>query len=109
MNKKILLIAAAVGLSTNSHAGGEWWSADSSFTTCFKSKGPADKLDSYVGFTDRPQAKDFKDARGRLWKVEVSNSENGGRTTSIWTYYKFKDDCEREQIKATKSLADKYR
>ncbi len=109
MNKKLFLIAAVmIGMSVNSYAGSaKWWSANSSFTSCFKTKGPADQLDSFVGFIDKPQAKDFKDAHGRLWKVEVSNPVRGG--SMIWTYYKFKEDCESEQINATKSLADKYR
>lgn len=46
MVKKLFLVIAMVSLSANSFASGEWWSANSSFTSCFQTKGPADKLDS---------------------------------------------------------------
>jgi len=110
MIKKTLPLAAVIFLTAPCYAGGaEWWSADSSFTSCFKVKGPAETLDSFVGYADKPETRDFKDRDGQLWKVEVRNEINGGRQTQVWTYYRSKYVCESEKVNATKSLADKYR
>lgn len=86
----------------------QWWSPNSSFTSCFESGGPAAKLDQFVGFTDKPYTRDFHDSSGKIVKVEVINPVGGGQET-VWTYYKDKAQCEAEQVNATKSLADKYR
>lgn len=86
-----------------------WWSVNSDHSECLDSRGPAAKLDSFVGFTDRPITRDFKDSVGKLTKVEVINYEDQGRTQRVWTYYKSKTQCESEGLNATKSLADKYR
>jgi len=86
----------------------QWWSADSSFTECIENSGPAAKLDQFVGFTDKPYTRDFRDSNENIVKVEVINSVGGG-LEKVWTYYKEKDQCEAEQVNATKSLADKYR
>lgn len=88
--------------------GDKWYSPDSSFTQCFNSGGPAAKLDSFVGFTDKPYTHDVTDSSGNVVKVEVINASGGGGET-VWTYYKNKSQCEAEQINSTKSLADKYR
>lgn len=88
--------------------GDKWYSPDSTFTQCFNSGGPAAKLDSFVGFTDKPYTHDVTDSSGRIVKVEVINASDGGGET-VWTYYKNKSQCEAEQINSTKSLADKYR
>jgi hypothetical protein len=85
----------------------QWWTAGSSFTECHETGGPAAKLDEFVGFTDKPEVKDFRDSSGKLYKVEVTLWDRGnGR---VWTYYKEQSRCEAEQVNATKSLADKYR
>lgn len=87
----------------------QWWSPNSSFSRCIESQGPAAKLDSFIGLTDKPETKDFIDSSGNLKKVEVINYEDGGSLKRIWSYYKSKDDCENEEVNATKVLADKYR
>lgn len=86
----------------------QWWIANSSFTECFETGGPAAKLDQFVGFTDKPYTRDHRDSSGKLVKVEVVNAIGGGQET-VWTYYKEKSRCEAEQVNATKSLADRYR
>lgn len=86
----------------------QWWSPDSSFTSCFETGGPAAKLEEFIGFTDKPTTKDFRDGSGNLYKVEVLNYEGGGRER-VWFYYRTKAKCETEQVNATKNLADKYR
>lgn len=86
----------------------QWWVANSSFTECFETGGPAAKLDEFVGFTDKPYTRDQRNSSGKLVKVEVVNAIGDGRET-VWTYYKEKSQCEAEQLSATKSLADKYR
>jgi hypothetical protein len=86
-----------------------WWSVDSSHSECLSSKGPAAKLDSFVGSTDRPTTRDFKDASGNLTKVEVINYEDQGQTQRVWTYYRSERQCMGEELNATKSLADRYR
>lgn len=86
----------------------QWWVANSSFSECFKSGGPAAKLDEFVGFTDKPYTQDHRDSSGNLVKVEVINANGNGQET-VWTYYKEKSMCEAEQVKSTQALADKYR
>lgn len=86
----------------------QWWSADSGFTHCFETGGPAAKLDEFVGFTDKPTTKDYRDGSGNLYKVEVINYEGRGQER-VWTYYRTQAKCEAEQVNATRSLADKYR
>lgn len=86
----------------------QWWVANSSFTECFISGGPAEKLDEFVGYTDKPYTRDFRNRQGKIVKVEVVNSAGFGRE-HVWTYYKDKTHCESEQVNATKSLADQYR
>lgn len=86
----------------------QWWAANSSFTECFETEGPAAKLDQFVGFTDKPYTRDHRDSSGKLVKVEVINAIGGGQGT-VWTYFKEKFQCEAEQVNATKSLADRYR
>jgi len=86
----------------------QWWTANSSFTKCFETSGPAAKLDEFVGFTDKPYTRDFPDSSGKIVKVQVINSA-GGNLETVWTYYKEKAQCEAEEVNATKSLADKYR
>lgn len=81
----------------------QWWIAKSDLTECKISGGPAEKLDSFVGYTDRPTTKDYSDSNGNIYKVDVIND------ASYWTYYTSKEACVSEQINATKSLADKYR
>lgn len=85
-----------------------WWSADSAFAKCIETGGPAARLDKFVGFTDKPYTKDFRSSSGTIVKVEVINPSSGDNTT-VWTYYRAKDQCEAEQVNATKSLAEKYR
>lgn len=84
-----------------------WYVANSDFTECYESDGPAAKLDEFIGFTDRPRTKDYR-SNGALYKVEVINPGNNGYET-VWTYYKSKTRCESEEINATKDLANKYR
>ncbi|WP_435627278.1 hypothetical protein [Candidatus Ferrigenium straubiae] len=86
----------------------QWWVANSSFTECFESGGPAAKLDEFEGFTDKPRTQDYRNSSGNLAKVEVINATGSGQET-VWTYYKEKSQCEAEQVNATKSLADRYR
>lgn len=86
----------------------QWWVANSSFTACFLSGGPAEKLDEFVGYSDKPYTRDFRSSTGLIVKVEVINSAGFGRE-NVWTYYKEKAHCESEQVNATKSLADQYR
>lgn len=86
----------------------QWWSVNSTFTHCFETGGPAVKLDEFIGFTDKPYSKDFRDTSGKIVKVEVVNSAGSGQET-VWTYYKDKARCESEQVNSTKNLADKYR
>lgn len=86
----------------------QWWAANSSFTECLETGGPAAKLDEFVGFIDKPHTQDYRNSSGKLVKVEVINAIGGGRET-VWTYYKEKSQCEAEQVNATKSLADRYR
>lgn len=108
VNGEITGAHSALDAGDKLREGDKWWSPDSSFTQCFNSGGPAAKLDSFVGFTDKPKTQDFKDSSGKLRKVEVTNDEPNG-TTTVWTYYKSKSDCESEQVHSTRSLADKYR
>ncbi|HKI53025.1 MAG TPA: hypothetical protein VJ987_02790 [Anaerolineales bacterium] len=86
----------------------QWWAPNSTFTRCVGTGGPADKLDEFVGYADRPYTQDFRNSKGEVIKVEVINVTGGDRET-VWVYYKDKGHCEAEQINATKSLADKYR
>lgn len=86
----------------------QWWIAGSSFTECHEVGGPAAKLDEFVGFTDTPTTRDFRDSSGNLYKVEVIVDGAPGYQR-VWTYYKEQRRCEAEMVNATKSLADKYR
>lgn len=86
----------------------QWWSPDSSFTHCFETGGPAAKLDEFVGFTDKPTTKDYRDGSGNVYKVEVINYEERGQER-VWTYYRTQAKCESEQVNATKNMADRYR
>lgn len=106
----VLLFAIKLVFSNNNvpEKKAQWWIANSSFTTCHESSGPAAKLDEFVGFTDKPNAQDFRDSSGKIEKVEVTNSAGAGYET-VWIYYKEKALCEAEQINSTKLLADKYR
>ncbi|MDH1214139.1 hypothetical protein N5C38_24265, partial [Pseudomonas chengduensis] len=85
-----------------------WWVVDSSFRSCFESSGPAEKLDEYAGFSDKPYTNDYRDNSGNIVKVEVINEIGFGRE-EVWAYYRIKQDCENEQVNATKNMADKYR
>ncbi len=96
-------------LEAKAEAAGEYWfTPNSSFTKCHKSSGPSAILDDLAGHTDRPSTKDFVDANGNLTKVEVINPDGYGNET-VWTYYKRRSDCEREQVNRTSDLADQYR
>lgn len=86
----------------------QWWVVNSEFTSCHTSGGPAEKLEQYVGFTDRPRTKDFRDANGNLQKVEVI-IDRGGGVDGVTTYYKAEQQCMAEQVNYTQNLADKYR
>jgi hypothetical protein len=86
----------------------QWWIANSSSTQCHETEGPADKLEQFVGFTDKPYTRDYYDSRGKLNKVEVINPTGNGQGT-VWTYYKEQSQCEAVEVNATKSLANKYR
>jgi len=85
-----------------------WYTYNSSQTECFETGGPAEKLDEFVGFIDRPTTNDFRDASGALTKVEVVNAQGDG-TEVVWTFYRQRADCEREWITRTEDLADQYR
>ena len=102
------LSASSVDVTPNAPKRKQWWIANSSFTACNESEGPAAKLDEFTGFTDKPYTRDFRNSAGSLNKVEVINPIGGGKE-SVWTYYTAKSECESEQINATNSLADKYR
>ena len=129
MNEKKKLILSAVGFSIIAGTGvfvskvlprsepvqvvkaqkkKEWWVADSSFTDCIKTGGPAEQLDQYVGMTDRPFTRDRRGANGELLKVEVINPIGGGRE-EVTTYFSSKDRCMSEKVNANQVLADQYR
>jgi hypothetical protein len=86
-----------------------WWIVERGGLECIATEGPAAKLDSFGGLTDRPEARDFRGADGSLAKVEIAVSENRGQTERVWMYYKVKADCERNEVNKTKSQADRYR
>lgn len=86
----------------------QWWVVNSEFTACHVSGGPAEKLDEFVGFTDRPTTEDFRDSRGELVKVEVS-VDRGDGYDRVWTYFRSEQQCMAEQVNYSQQLADKYR
>lgn len=85
-----------------------WWVANSDFTECHESGGPAEKLDSLVGYIDQPTTRDFRDQNGNLEKVEVVVPEPGGMER-VTTYFKSKALCMAEDINRTQNLANQYR
>lgn len=97
-----------IDVATDASSEKQWWIVDSTFTACIPTRGPAAKLDEFVGLTDKPITRDYRDSNGNLSKVDVVNS-NGDGTVSTWTYYKNNSQCESEEVNATKALADKYR
>jgi hypothetical protein len=89
-------------------AGRNWYVSNSSHTACRTTGGPAEKLEQFIGFTDRPTTNDIRDEKGNIIKVEVVNNEGDGDST-VWTYYRHRADCEREWITRTQDLAARYR
>ncbi|WP_340313658.1 hypothetical protein [Rhizorhabdus argentea] len=85
----------------------QWWVANSEFTSCYVSGGPAEKLEEFVGFTDRPVTKDFRGPGGELVKVEVS-IDRGDGYDRVWTYFRSEQQCLSEQVNYSQQLADKY-
>lgn len=97
-----------VEVSSEERPSQQWWVANSEFTSCHLSGGPAEKLDEFAGFTDRPTTEDFRDANGELVKVEVS-VDRGDGYDRVWTYFRSEQQCLAEQVNYSQNLADKYR
>ncbi len=84
-----------------------WFSANRSHSECFETRGPVHKLSELNGFQGL-RTSEFKDAAGRLEKVEVIKEDGRGSET-VWTYYKNQSLCVEQQVNVGNRLADKYR
>ena len=84
-----------------------WW-AHGSIGKCIESAGPSSIIDMYKESGDAPETRDYTDASGNLYKVDVLMQVDAF-TNSIYTFYKSQEDCVNEKEKAAENLSKKYR
>ena len=91
----------------NPGAKSTWW-AHGSIGKCIESAGPSSIIDIYKGSGDAPETRDYTDASGNLYKVDVLMQVDA-LTSSVYTFYRSKEDCVGEKENAAENLSKKYK
>lgn len=83
-----------------------WWSFGND-GKCKETGGPNSIMSVFKGSGVIPQTRDYKNGAGDLYKVDVLLEEDA-MTNSVYTFYKFKDDCIKEKENALEEITKKY-
>jgi hypothetical protein len=86
----------------------QWFIADSTFTSCFQTKAPADHIADMRANGEQVYTKDDRGFDGSLTSVEISTPVSGGFEERYWTYYTSMNACQAS-LAARNRIPDDYR
>jgi hypothetical protein len=86
----------------------EWYIADSDFTSCIKTAGPASQIETLRQGGGDASTSENRSKIGDLISVEVSTSIGNGLQTRYWTYYTSKEECD-SAMEARNHIPDEYK
>lgn len=108
MNSRLVLALTVFLIPCPSWSQTSWYVANSSWSACIESNGPAEKIQNLRDFGVAYDVKDHTDSSGQIAKVDVDAFTNRYSSQySRTTFFRSKHACEAD-MKAYNSL-DKYK